>query len=68
MREVIDMCFALFSWFAWEKLLAGIAKTATGKAYNVCKTLGGLKLDCVQILGHEFSFQNRHFLVSGRDK
>jgi len=34
------MCFALFAWFAQATLLAGIAKTATGKACNECKTLG----------------------------
>jgi len=43
MREVID-CFALFAWFSRAALLAGIAKTATGKACNECKTLGQLGL------------------------
>jgi len=41
------MSFALFSWFARAALLAGITKTATGKVYNECKTLGQLGLDCV---------------------
>jgi len=60
------MCFALFAWFAWAKLLAGIAKTATGKACNECKTLGRLGPDCVKILGHKCSFPNRRFLDSDR--
>ena len=42
------MCFALFAWFARGELLAGIAKTATGKACDECKTLGRLELVCVQ--------------------
>jgi len=41
------MCFALFEWFAGAALLAGIVKTATGKACNECKTLGQLGLICV---------------------
>jgi len=41
------MCFALFAWFALAALLAGIAKTATGKARNECKTLDQLGLVCV---------------------
>jgi len=40
------MCFALCVWFAWSALLAGIVNTATGKAYNECKTLGQLGLVC----------------------
>jgi len=59
-REVIDyiyICFVLFVWFAWAELLAGIIKAETGKAYNECKTLGRLELDCVKILGHESSFK-----------
>jgi len=40
-------CFTLFTWFAWATLLAGIVKTATGKACNECKTLGQLGLVCV---------------------
>jgi len=35
-----QLCFALFAWFDRTALLAGIAKTATGKACNDCKTLG----------------------------
>jgi len=46
MSEVID-CFALFAWFALAALSAGIATTATGKAFNECKTLGQLGLVCV---------------------
>jgi len=34
------MCFAVFSWFAQAALLAGIAKTATGKACNVVNWTG----------------------------
>jgi len=30
---------ALFAWFAWAVLLAGITKTATGKASNKYKAL-----------------------------
>jgi len=41
------VCFALFTWFARAALLAGIIKTATGKACNECKTLGQLGLACV---------------------
>jgi len=41
------LCFALFAWFARSALLAGIAKTSTGKACNQCKTLGHLGLVCV---------------------
>jgi len=33
------MHFALFTWFTWAELLAGITKKATGKAFNECKTL-----------------------------
>jgi len=40
------MSFALFAWFARTVLLAGIAKTATGKAYNECKAFGQLGLVC----------------------
>jgi len=38
------MCFALFAWFGQAALLAGVAKTATGKACNEYKTLGKLGL------------------------
>jgi len=38
------MCLELFVWFARTGLLATIAKTATGKACNECKTLGQLGL------------------------
>jgi len=41
------MCFTLFVWFARSELLAGIAKTATGKACKECKTYGRLGLACV---------------------
>jgi len=41
------MCLGLFAWFARAALLTGIAKTATGKACNECKTLGQLGLVCV---------------------
>jgi len=40
-------CSALFAWFARAALLAGIVKTATGKACNACKTLGEFGLVCV---------------------
>jgi len=50
------MCFALLAWFAQAALLAGIAKTATGKACNECETLGHLGLVCVQMLGNICSF------------
>jgi len=52
------MCFAVFAWFAWAKLLAGIAKTATGKACNKCNTLGQLGL-----LRHKCSFPSAIFLI-----
>jgi len=41
------MYFALFASFARAALLAGIAKTATGKACNECKTLAELGLVCI---------------------
>jgi len=41
------MCFAFFTWFARGELLAWIAKTATGKACNECKTLGRLWPDFI---------------------
>jgi len=62
------MCFALFAWFARAELLTCIAKAATGKACNECKTLGHLGLVCVKMLGHQCSFSNRRFLDSGRKK
>ena len=39
-----SLCFALFAWFTRAALLAGIAKSATDKACNECKTLGRLRL------------------------
>jgi len=62
------MCFALFAWFTRAALLVEIAKTATGKACNECKTLGQLGLVCVEMLGHKYSFPNTHFFASGRKK
>jgi len=47
MREVSEYVFCVFACFAWATLLAGIAKTATGKACNECKALGQLGLVCV---------------------
>ena len=64
MKEVIDCVFALFAWFNQEELLAGIAKTATGKAYNECKTLGWLSKYRDTIL----FFPNGRFLDSGCNK
>jgi len=43
----VGCVFALFACFAWAALLAGITKTATGKACNECKTLSQLGLVCV---------------------
>jgi len=62
------MCFALFARFARAGLLAGIAKTAKGKACNECKVLGQLGLVCVETLGHKRSFPNSRFLDSDRKK
>jgi len=63
------MCFALFAWFARAVLLAGIAKTATGKALNECKRLGHMGLVCVQMLGHKCSLPNSHcFILVIRNK
>jgi len=56
------LCFALFAWFVRPALLAGIAKTATGKACKECKTLRQLEVVCVSMLGHKCSFPNCHFL------
>ena len=41
------MCFAFFAWFGQAALLAGIAKTATRKICNECKTLNQLGLVCL---------------------
>jgi len=41
-----QLCFVLVAWFARAALLAGIAKAATGKPCNECKTLGQLGLVC----------------------
>jgi len=60
----LTLCFALLAWLAQAELLASIAKTATGKTCNVCKTFGRLGQDCVKILGHESSFPNRHWFQS----
>jgi len=57
------MRFALFAWFARAVLLAGIAKAATGKSRNECKTLGHLGLVCVEKLEHKCSFPNKHFFI-----
>ena len=55
--------------FAPAALLAGIAKTATGKACNECKTLGQLELVCVYAqTRHKCNFPNSYFLDSGRKK
>jgi len=62
------MHFALFAWFARAALLAGIVKTATGKACKECKTLGQLIQVCVSMLEHKCSFPNSHFIDSGRKK
>jgi len=62
------VCFALFAWFARAALLAGIAKTAAGKACNECKALGQLGTVCVEMLGHKCNFSNSHFLDSCRKK
>jgi len=56
------MRFALIAWLARAALLAGIAKTATGKACNECKTLGESGLLCVDMLGHNVVFQTATFL------
>jgi len=56
------VCFALFVWFARAALLAGITKTATGKACNECKTSGQLGLLYVDMLGHNVVFQTVTFL------
>jgi len=62
------MCFVLFARFARVELLAGIAKTTTGKAFNKYKTLGRLGLDCVQIFERKCSFPNSHYLDFSRAK
>jgi len=43
----VDYVFCTLLWFARAALLARIVNTATGKAYNECKTLGQLGLVCV---------------------
>jgi len=47
MREVIDYVFCAICMVCPAALLAGIAKIATGKARNECKTVGQLDLVCV---------------------
>jgi len=37
----------LFAWFPWAALLAGIAKTTTGKTRTEWKTRGQLGLVCI---------------------
>jgi len=59
------MCFALFAWFSRAELLAGTAKTATGKACNEYETIGRMGLACVEMLGRKCSFPNNRFLDSG---
>ena len=49
------MCSALFAWFALAALLAGIGKTATGKACNECKTNSRLPLSCILSKMHTFA-------------
>ena len=57
-----QLCFALFAWLARRVLLAGTAKTATGKACNEHKTLVDWDWT-VKMLRHICSF-----LDSGRKK
>ena len=57
------MCFALFAWFARTVLLAGIAKTATGKAWNECKTLGKLGVVVFKCSDTNVAFQTAIFLI-----
>jgi len=47
MREVIYYVICALCMVARAALLAGIAKVATGKACNECKTAGQLGLVCV---------------------
>jgi len=46
-EQMRDDCSTLYALFDWAALLAGIVKTATGKACNECKTHGQLGLVCV---------------------
>ena len=57
------MCFALFAWFARTVLLAGIAKTATGKAWNEWKTLGKLGVVVFKCSDTNVVFQTAIFLI-----
>jgi len=66
-REVIALCVLHGLPKLYAELLAGIAKSATGKACNRCKTPGRLGPDSVKILRHESSFPNRHFLDFGHN-
>ena len=56
-------CFALFAWFVQAALLAGIVKTATGKACNEWKTLGQLGLICIKCSCANIIFQTAIFLT-----
>jgi len=57
------LCFALFAWFARAALLAGIAKTATVKACNECKTLGQLGWSMFKCSDTNVVFQTAIFLI-----
>ena len=50
------LCVLHCAWFARAVLLAGITKTAPGKACNKYKTLGQLGLVCVLMLRHKCNF------------
>jgi len=63
MREVIDYVLALFAWLARAELLAGIAKIATGKTCNECKTLGRLRRSVFKCSDINLVFQTAIFLI-----
>jgi len=55
------MCFALFAWFARAELLAGIAKTATGKTSTSAKHLFIWDWSVFKCWHTNVAFPNNHF-------
>jgi len=57
------MCFALCAWFPWSQPLAGMSKTATGKACNESKTLEDWDWTASKYLNMHLVFQANVFLI-----
>jgi len=59
----VDYVFCALLRFARAVLLAGIVNTATGKAYNECKTLGQLGWSVFKCSDTNVVFQTAIFLI-----